>query len=108
MFKTLTLAAAAIAATATMATADSYISDLVSEQDRDTIVELGTVRAAADGVVEIYSFHAGEIGALIGSENVHAGANTDVDISIQRTGLDAIALLKVNGQVVDSQELDFD
>ncbi|MCF2869624.1 hypothetical protein L0664_00975 [Octadecabacter sp. G9-8] len=107
MFKTLTIAAAAIAASATFASADSYISNFVLEQDNPQQVELGTVRADGNGVVEVYTFHKGEIGALIGSEAVMAGANTDVDVDINRVDTDAIAILKVNGEIVDTQELEF-
>ncbi|WP_375280755.1 hypothetical protein [Pseudooctadecabacter sp.] len=107
MFKTLTLAAAAVAATASFASAESYISNFVEEQSRDTQVELGTVRAAADGVVEIYSFHGGELGALLGSEAVMAGANTNTNVDILRSNVDAIAVLKVGGEIVDTQEIEF-
>lgn len=107
MFKTATLAFAAIAASATIASADNYISNFVMEQNSDTQVELGTVRAEANGVVEIYAFHKGEVGALLGSEAVMAGANADVDVNIRRPSTDAIAFLKVNGQIVDTQEIDF-
>lgn len=107
MFKTLTIAAATLAASATFASADSYISNFVMEQDRGSQIELGTVRAAGNGVVEIYSFHKGKVGALLGSEAVMAGANLDVDVDIRRPGTDAIAFLKVNGQIVDTQEIDF-
>ena len=107
MFKTLAITAAALAASATIASADSYISNFVMEQNNDTQVELGTVRAEGNGVVEIYSFHKGKVGALLGSEAVMAGANLDVDVDIRRSGTDAIAFLKVDGQIVDTQEIDF-
>lgn len=107
MFKTVSLALAAVAASATIASADSYISNFVEQQNRDSQIELGTVRAAADGVVEVYSFHKGEIGALLGSEAVMAGSNIQVDVDVRRPTTDAIAVLKVNGQIVDTQELEF-
>ena len=107
MFKTVSLALAAIAASATIASADSYISNFVEQQNRDRQIELGTVRAAGNGVVEVYSFHKGEIGTLLGSEAVMAGANLDVDVDVRRPTTDAIAILKVNGQIVDTQELEF-
>ena len=108
MFKTATLALAAIAASATIASASiNDLSNFSMEQDRGNQVELGLVRATSDGVVEVYTFHKGEVGALLGSTDVHAGANTDVDVQIPRTGVDAIAILKVNGQTVDTQEIDF-
>ena len=108
MFKTTTLALAAIAASASIASADiNDISNFVMEQDRSSQVELGTVRATDNGVVEIYSFHKGEVGDLLGSEMVHAGANLQVDVDIARPATDAIAILKVGGQTVDTQEIDF-
>ncbi|MEL6958138.1 MAG: hypothetical protein AAGL89_04185 [Pseudomonadota bacterium] len=106
MFKTSLIAAAAVAASFSAASADSYISNFVMEQDRDSQIELGTVRAAGDGVVEIYSFHKGEQGALLGSEAVMAGANLDVDIDVRRPVTDVIAVLTVGGVVVDTQEID--
>ncbi|AGI67492.1 hypothetical protein OAN307_c18360 [Octadecabacter antarcticus 307] len=108
MFKTVTLAFATIAASASIASASiDNISNFVMKQDRGGQVELGTVTATGDGVVEVYSFHKGVVGALVGSEMVKAGANLDVDVNIPRQETDAIVLLKVNGQVVDTQEIDF-
>ena len=108
MFKTATLAFAAIAASASIASADTNnISNFVMEQNRGGQVELGTVTASGDGVVEIFDFHKGVVGALIGSTAVKAGANLDVDVNIPRPETDAVAFLKVNGQVVDTQEIDF-
>ena len=103
MFNSITLATAAIAASTTIAFADtSNISDFVMEQDRGGQVELGTVTAFGDGVVKVFEFHKDEVGALIGSEMIHAGANLDVDVNIPRQNVDAIAFLKVSGQVVNT------
>jgi len=108
MFKTTAIAVAAIAASATIASADvSYLSSFAMDQERSGQIELGTVRAANDGVVEVYSFHRGVQGDLLGSTNVNAGANADVDVKIARPATDAIAVLKVNGQIVDTQEIEF-
>ena len=107
MLKTATLALAAIAASATIASAGNQISNFVSEQDRSGQVELGTVSATGNGVVEVYTFHKGEIGALLGSEAVMAGANLEVDVDIAFPNTDAIAILKVDGEIVDTQEIDF-
>jgi hypothetical protein len=110
MFKSITLATAAIAASASIASADTTnnLSNFVMEQDNSGArAELGTVTATGDGVVEIYTFHKAELGALIGSEQVQAGANLDVDINFTRTNTDAIAVLKVGGETVDTQELNF-
>ena len=50
----------------------------------------------------MFEFHKDEVGALIGSEMIHAGANLDVDVNIPRQNVDAIAFLKVSGQVVNT------
>ncbi|MEL6958137.1 MAG: hypothetical protein AAGL89_04180 [Pseudomonadota bacterium] len=107
MFKTSLIAAAAVATSFSAASADSYISNFVVEQDRDSLIELGTVRAAGEGVVEIYNYHGGELGALLGTEAVTAGANLDVDVNVVRPTTDAIAVLKVGGEIVDTQEIEF-
>ena len=59
--------------------------------------------------MEIYAFHKGEIGDLLGSEAVNAGANANVRVGLGKAPVtDVIAQLVVGGQVVDSQEIDFD
>ncbi|SMX39105.1 hypothetical protein [Octadecabacter ascidiaceicola] len=110
MFKTVSLALAAIAASATIASAspDSYFSNFAASTERTTEVELGLVVAEGAGVVEIYTYTNGQAGKLLGSENVHAGGNPSVDVEIAPAYGDAIALLKVGGQVVDSEVLRFD
>jgi len=106
--KTLTLAAAAVAITATAASADSYFSFGETLDDSATL-ELGTVKADGAGVVEIYNYAGGQIGALLGTEAVNAGANQDVRVQIGSHYLnDVIAVLKVDGQVGASQDYDID
>ncbi len=69
------------------------------------VVELGTVRAEADGIVEVYDFHGSVIGDLLGTEMVHAGANPHVRIKLgDNVNSDVMAILKVNGQVVATRE----
>lgn len=108
MFKTVSLTLAAIVASATIASADAnYINTLAQVQDSESRIELGLVRAEADGVVEIHSYHGGSVGKLLGSTDVHAGTNINVDVNSLVNGTDAIAILKVNGQIVDTQEIEF-
>ncbi|MBU2991812.1 hypothetical protein Q4555_13995 [Octadecabacter sp. 1_MG-2023] len=109
MFKSVSLALAAIAASATIASADgNYLTNFAPSTDRDTEIQLGLVVAEAPGVVEIYSYTNGQTGALLGTEAVHAGGNADVEVEVTPAYGDAIALLKVGGQVVDSEVLNFD
>ncbi|KJZ19495.1 hypothetical protein [Loktanella sp. S4079] len=104
--KTIALAAATVAALGSAASAESYF-ELGDNLDAGSVLELGLVRADADGVVEIYTSNAGDLGTLIGTETVHAGANSDVRVNVgSAPQQDVIALLKVNGQVVAQHDYD--
>ncbi|KPP84198.1 MAG: hypothetical protein HLUCCA08_01670 [Rhodobacteraceae bacterium HLUCCA08] len=108
MFRKLTLATAAtIALSGAAFAADSYIGFQGDMLDRGSVVTLDTVRAAGNGVIEIYDFHTAEQGVLLGSAAVNAGANSDVRVNLGTSPVrDVIAVLTVNGQVVDTFELD--
>ena len=108
MSRIIALSLAAAALTASAAAADGYIDFTSERQDRGSVVALNTVTTDAGGVVEIYDFQGGEIGDLLGSKNVMAGANSNVRVNIGAPSqTDAIALLKVDGEVVATQEIDF-
>ena len=108
MTRIIVIATAAVALSASVAAADSYFPYSSQFQDRKGVVELDTVTADADGVVEIYNYHGGEIGDLLGSTDVMAGANTNTRVGLGNTPrTDAIALLKIDGQVVATQEIEF-
>jgi len=104
--KSMVLAAAAVAITATAASADSYFHFGTNLAPSD-VLELGTVTIDGAGVVEIYDYRTGTQGALLGSEALNAGANTNVKVN---TGFsaesDVLAVLKVNGQIVASKKYD--
>ncbi|EYD76076.1 hypothetical protein Rumeso_02348 [Rubellimicrobium mesophilum DSM 19309] len=107
MHKFLALTLAALVGSTTFAAADSTFS-LPQVQDDDSIVELGPVTADGAGFVHIYALDAGKMGALIGSEAVHAGSNSDVRVPlIDNPKQDAMAVLEVGGQVVATQEVRF-
>ena len=102
--KMIALAAATVAATASAASADNYFA-FGDRLENSSTLELGTVRAAADGVVEIYDGRFGDLGALLGTEDVMAGANKDVRVNVGHgPDADVIAVLKVDGQIVAQQE----
>lgn len=103
--KTLAIAAT-IALTAGAASANSAFGFGESVMDRNS-VELPTITAAADGVVEIYNLKAGQQGALLGSAMVNAGANDDVRVNIGNGfKTDVLAVLKIDGQVVATEAFD--
>jgi hypothetical protein len=98
--KSIALVAATIAGTASVASADSYFQ-FNETLDDTSVLELGLVRAESAGVVEIYDFSRGEVGVLIGSEEVNMGANSDVRVNAPIRPTDnVIALLKIDGETV--------
>lgn len=102
--KSIALIAATIAATASVASADSYF-EYNNRVESSSVIDLGLVRAEGAGVVEIYDFSKGETGRLLGTEMVNAGANSDVRINLGiRPTQDVIALLKVDGETVAQRD----
>ena len=96
MFKSVSLALAAIAASATIASADaSYLSTFAPSNDRSTEIELGLIVAEDASVVEIFAYNNGQTGKLLGSEPIRAGGNPDVDVEISPVFGDAIAVLRI-------------
>ena len=95
------------AALGTAATAEGFFGLIDENIEAGAIIELGQVTATAPGVVEIYEFNAGEIGALLGTETVAAGANLDVRVNVgAKPATDVLAVLKVDGAEADRVELD--
>ena len=106
MIKTFVLAAATVAATASVASANNAfpIGETFEQTD---VLELSTVRAEGAGTVEIYDFHNGVRGALLGSAEVRAGVNTNVKIDLGLgANKDIVAVLNVAGQEVLQKDYD--
>jgi len=97
--KTFLFAAFAAAIVATAGSATTYFEQGRTLEKGD-VLELGLITADKAGVVEIYDYHTGQAGKLVGTQRLSAGANPNVRV---RTGLpqrrDVIALVKVNGRV---------
>ncbi len=104
---TLAIALAAVVGSATLASADVSYFGLTKTLPETSTIDLGTVRAADAGTVEIYDYRLGTQGALLGTETVNAGANSNVriDLGLAPAG-DVLAVLKVDGQVVATQRYD--
>jgi len=104
--KTLALAAATVASTASIASAYNALPFGDSYEATDTL-NLEVVRAEGAGVVEIYDFTGGQRGDLLGSEAVFAGANTDVKVDLGIAGnSDILAVLVVDGEEVLIKDYD--
>jgi hypothetical protein len=107
--KLFALTIAAAVALASGAKADNNTFGFGERLDRKSTLDLGLVRAEADGIVEIYSYHRAQKGALLGSTRVRGGANYDVRVSVGRRPItDVLAVLKVGGRVVATKDYDID
>ena len=104
-FKTLALAVAATVAFASAASANAFSfngMDLMG-----STAELGQISTTGPATVSIYDYHRGVQGALLGTEELSAGANYDVRIPLGvRPINDVVAVLMVDGQIVETQEID--
>ncbi|MEO0916597.1 MAG: hypothetical protein AAFY31_06390 [Pseudomonadota bacterium] len=73
--------------------------------DEGSPIELGLITSDAAAVVEVYEMRGSEPGTLLGSEEIHAGANADVRVD---TGMpvrnDILAVIRINGQIVAEKE----
>ena len=104
--KTLLVALAALAGTAPLASAETYFTTLSGVQQRDGIMELGTISSDGGGLVQVYSYQGGTKGPMLGWEALHAGANSDVRVPVSSTPFTtALAEIVVDGQVVTSQRI---
>ncbi len=103
--KTLLLALAALAGSAALASAETYFS-VPTVQDRDGLMELGTISSDGDGVLQVFSYQAGEKGPLLGWQALSAGANADVKVPVNSTPYTtALAEIVLDGQVVATQRI---
>ncbi len=106
--KTLLVALAALAGTATLASAETYFTSLSSVQKHDGLIELGNISTDSAGMVQIYRYQAGQKGPLLGWEALRAGANPDVKVNVPLSSMPyttALAEIVLNDQVVASQRI---
>ena len=108
MNKTFAIALAATTIAGSAALADSYILFTAETQEEGSTVQFDTIQADAAGAIEVYDYNGGTIGDMLGMMEVSEGANSDVmvDIGVAPTS-NLIALLRVDGLVVDAQEIEF-
>ncbi|SFJ36806.1 hypothetical protein [Celeribacter neptunius] len=95
-FSVKTLAAAALVAVAGSAAVagPNYIITGV-QKDIKSVTTVDLVRADQAGTLEVYNFHNGERGALLGSADVNAGANTDVKVRLSNAPLNKVEYVLV-------------
>ncbi|KAA9006715.1 hypothetical protein [Histidinibacterium aquaticum] len=97
--RTLSILALGLCLSAGTARAESYFVCL-EPFETGSAVSLGTVVSEGDGVIELYDFHAGEMGEMLAEVPVHAGANRVRAHSMQEINDDLFARLVVDGEVV--------
>ena len=98
------LAAAAAALIATSASANFSFNEM---DIAGSTAELGQVSVESDATVSIYSYNGGVQGVLLGETELNAGANRDVRVPLGKRPInDILAVLTVNGAVIDTQEID--
>lgn len=103
--KNIIIAAAAVVATASVASANSF--DFDTRINTSDNLEIGIVSADNAGVLEIYDYRLGTQGRLLGTKDVRAGVNNDVRVPVGFAPAgDVLAVLTVNGQAVASQRFD--
>ena len=105
--KSAAIALVATLGTASIASADQSFFSIHDSMDSSSNLELGLVRSAADGVVEVYANNGGQQGRLLGSSPIHAGANLNVKVDLgTRVNTDIVAVLKSGGEVLAVEEID--
>jgi len=100
--------AAALLTTAGMATAETYFG-FTGEMDETATLTIDTVTTDSAGVLEVYDYHAGERGDLLATEQLAAGANSDVrvDMGEQPRG-DVMAVIVIDGEPAAMTEIELE
>jgi hypothetical protein len=96
--------AAATSASSQTAPAEGHLFGPEAGTQSNGYVEFNRVDAPAEGVIEVYEYSraSGEMGALLATEAVGAGTTWDVSIIVgPRRNREVVAVLKVDGQVLD-------
>jgi len=100
--------AAALLTTAGTATAETYFG-ITGEMDEDATLMIETVTTDSAAVLEVYDYHTGERGDLLATEQLAAGANSNVrvDLSEQPRG-DVMAVVMIDGEAAAMTEIDLE
>lgn len=86
---------------------DNAFTGLERFKQEQSLVDIGRVRSQGDGMVELYTRGPDGMQMLIGSQRVHAGANSRVRVPLdQPMRRDVIAVLRVDGQIVATRRFD--
>ena len=90
-----TLAVASVlATTAVAASAEDYIF-IKATQNVVANVTVDLVRASGPGTLNVYDFHKGEQGDLLGSARVVEGANSNIKVNFTKSAIDDVIAILV-------------
>lgn len=97
----------ALMGSATFAFAENSLG-LNQVQSEEHKVTFTMINADADGVVQIYDFQGDQVGKLLGTHPIMAGANPDITVSLEgNPETSALAVLVVGGEPVAMQHISF-
>ncbi|SFJ36775.1 hypothetical protein [Celeribacter neptunius] len=101
-FSVKTLAAAALVAVAgSAAVAGPNYIIAGNQSDLKSVATVDLVRADQNATLQVYDFHTGERGALLGSATVRAGANSDVKVQLSKRPTSDVEFVLVSSNGAD-------
>lgn len=106
--KLLALAIFTTSATGALATTgENAFPSLSRIQEQTSVIDVGVVRSQSNGMVEIYTKGPDGTMKLLGTQQVHAGANQNVRVHIGHpVRRDIVAVLRVGGEVLATHRFD--
>ncbi len=100
----------ALALVATLGAATSVSAaalDADGVQDKSNTITISHVSTDQAGIIEVRELVGGELGDVIGTKSVNAGARIDFPVALDKQPLEGVvAQLVVNGTTVDAAEID--
>lgn len=106
-FKTIALAIATVAVSAVSAAANSGFIHNKDTQDIQSQVWLDVVATNTPAEVQVFDYHKGRKGDLLGAKSIRAGSSHDLRVNLDKTtSHDVLVVLSANGQVLDTFEVD--
>ena len=67
--------------------------------DDDSSIMIDLVRTSSAGVLAIYDYSTGEFGELLGTADLNAGANADVNVTLDPNNANQLAAVIYEGEI---------
>lgn len=95
----------ALVAALTLGTAasayDTFGTQMIVDDNDSITVDL--VRASEAGVLAVYDYSKGEFGELLGTADLNAGANTDVNVPLELNNAQTVAAVIYSGEITSPE-----